>query len=171
MAVALLTHSTVVPAGHKEERTRTELNPPRTPPKNHPELLTLLGGLRARSTTSGAGAPFSEDPSAQFSVLPLPKMATCIATLVRAGARRALRPFSWSGCRDAALALPRHRRVHSLRSSLYEHVRDGFSDKPELDMRRVCEETEKVMANVERRKGELRAEDIPQIVRVRSLRL
>ncbi|XP_018598373.1 serine--tRNA ligase, mitochondrial [Scleropages formosus] len=93
-------------------------------------------------------------------------MATCIATLVRAGARRALRPFSWSGCRDAALALPRHRRVHSLRSSLYEHVRDGFSDKPELDMRRVCEETEKVMANVERRKGELRAEDIPQIVSV-----
>uniref|UniRef100_A0A8C9TSA7 Serine--tRNA ligase, mitochondrial n=1 Tax=Scleropages formosus TaxID=113540 RepID=A0A8C9TSA7_SCLFO len=72
--------------------------------------------------------------------------------------------LSLSQCRGA-----REKRALSeshLRSSLYEHVRDGFSDKPELDMRRVCEETEKVMANVERRKGELRAEDIPQIVSV-----
>uniref|UniRef100_A0A8D3C567 Serine--tRNA ligase, mitochondrial n=1 Tax=Scophthalmus maximus TaxID=52904 RepID=A0A8D3C567_SCOMX len=53
---------------------------------------------------------------------------------------------------------------HGARSSLYEHVREGYSDKPELDMRAVCEETDKVIANVEGRKGELRADDVRAIV-------
>ncbi|KAL4647401.1 serine-tRNA ligase, mitochondrial [Arapaima gigas] len=92
-------------------------------------------------------------------------MATCIASLVRTGLPHALRSVKRSVCWDVALAVPR-RRAHTVRSSLYEHVRDGYSDKPDLDMKRVCEETEKVMANVERRKGELRAEDVPEIVSV-----
>uniref|UniRef100_A0A6Q2ZBR7 serine--tRNA ligase n=1 Tax=Esox lucius TaxID=8010 RepID=A0A6Q2ZBR7_ESOLU len=52
----------------------------------------------------------------------------------------------------------------NLRSSLYEHVRDGYSDKPDLDMRLVCEETDQVIANVESRKGDLRGEDVREIV-------
>ncbi|XP_077579397.1 serine--tRNA ligase, mitochondrial [Stigmatopora nigra] len=54
----------------------------------------------------------------------------------------------------------------SHRSSLYEHVLEGYSDKPQLDMRFVCEETDKVVANVESRKGELRGEDVKEIVSV-----
>lgn len=55
---------------------------------------------------------------------------------------------------------------HGARSSLYEHVREGYSDKPELDMRSVCEETDKVIANVESRKGDLRGDDVRKMVRV-----
>lgn len=56
------------------------------------------------------------------------------------------------------------RFAHVPRSSLYEHVREGYSDKPELDMRAVCEETDKVIANVENRKGDLRGDDVRKIV-------
>lgn len=56
------------------------------------------------------------------------------------------------------------RFAHSTRSSLYEHVREGYSDKPELDMRAVCEETDKVIANVENRKGDLQGDDVRKIV-------
>uniref|UniRef100_A0AAQ5Z9I7 Serine--tRNA ligase, mitochondrial n=1 Tax=Amphiprion ocellaris TaxID=80972 RepID=A0AAQ5Z9I7_AMPOC len=58
------------------------------------------------------------------------------------------------------------RLSHAARSSLYEHVREGYSDKPELDMRAVCEETDKVIANVENRKGELTGDDVRKIVSV-----
>uniref|UniRef100_A0A3P9LDY9 Serine--tRNA ligase, mitochondrial n=1 Tax=Oryzias latipes TaxID=8090 RepID=A0A3P9LDY9_ORYLA len=57
-----------------------------------------------------------------------------------------------------------NRFCHRARSSLYEHVREGYSDKPELDMREVCEETHKVIANVENRKGDLRGSDVRKIV-------
>ncbi|KAK7882071.1 hypothetical protein WMY93_028245 [Mugilogobius chulae] len=50
------------------------------------------------------------------------------------------------------------------RSSLYEHVREGYSDKPELDMTRVCADPEAAVVNVENRKGELRGEDVRKIV-------
>lgn len=63
------------------------------------------------------------------------------------------------------------RLAHSLRSSLYEHVREGYSDKPELDMRAVCEETDKVISNVENRKGDLRGDDVRKIVSFLSSRL
>uniref|UniRef100_A0A3B4YX54 serine--tRNA ligase n=1 Tax=Stegastes partitus TaxID=144197 RepID=A0A3B4YX54_9TELE len=58
------------------------------------------------------------------------------------------------------------RLSHGARSSLYEHVREGYSDKPELDMRWVCEETDKVIANVENRKGDLTGDDVRKIVSV-----
>lgn len=57
-----------------------------------------------------------------------------------------------------------NRFCHRARSSLYEHVREGYSDKPELDMRTVCEETHKVIANVEHRKGDLQGNDVRKIV-------
>ncbi|XP_024132341.1 serine--tRNA ligase, mitochondrial [Oryzias melastigma] len=57
-----------------------------------------------------------------------------------------------------------NRFCHRARSSLYEHVREGYSDKPELDMRTVCEETHKVIANVEHRKGDLQGNDVKKIV-------
>ncbi|XP_058489269.1 serine--tRNA ligase, mitochondrial [Solea solea] len=56
------------------------------------------------------------------------------------------------------------RYCHGARSSLYEHVREGYSDKPELDMRAVCEHTDTVRANVENRKGDLCADDVDKIV-------
>lgn len=59
-----------------------------------------------------------------------------------------------------------HRFSHGVRSSLYEHVRACYSDKPELDMRAVCEETDKVIANVESRKGDLQEDDVRKIVSV-----
>lgn len=61
---------------------------------------------------------------------------------------------------------PRRRFAHGVRSSLYEHVRAGYSDKPELDVRAVCEETDKVIANVESRKGDLQGDDVRKIVSV-----
>ncbi|XP_051934918.1 serine--tRNA ligase, mitochondrial [Hippocampus zosterae] len=62
---------------------------------------------------------------------------------------------------NVCLMVPRH---FSHRSSLYEHVREGYSDKPELDMRAVCDQTDKVIANVESRKGELCGQDVKEIV-------
>lgn len=58
------------------------------------------------------------------------------------------------------------RFLHGARSSLYDHVLKGYSFKPEIDMRAVCEETDKVIANVENRKGDLRADDVREIVSV-----
>ncbi|XP_030633905.1 LOW QUALITY PROTEIN: serine--tRNA ligase, mitochondrial [Chanos chanos] len=55
---------------------------------------------------------------------------------------------------------------NTVRSSLYEHICAGYSDKPEIDMQRVCEETDQVIAEVEHRKGELRAEDIRKMISV-----
>uniref|UniRef100_A0A8D3D5K1 serine--tRNA ligase n=1 Tax=Scophthalmus maximus TaxID=52904 RepID=A0A8D3D5K1_SCOMX len=76
-------------------------------------------------------------------------------------------PFPRSpGLYGVLLPLRSSSSSHGARSSLYEHVREGYSDKPELDMRAVCEETDKVIANVEGRKGELRADDVRAIVSV-----
>ncbi|XP_035010510.2 serine--tRNA ligase, mitochondrial isoform X1 [Hippoglossus stenolepis] len=93
-------------------------------------------------------------------------MATCIGVVARVGgaALSVLKPV----CRQAAgrrtrLFVPQ-RLCHGGRSSLYDHVREGYSDKPELDMREVCEETDKVIANVESRKGDLRPDDVRKIV-------
>uniref|UniRef100_A0A9J8BDA6 serine--tRNA ligase n=2 Tax=Cyprinus carpio TaxID=7962 RepID=A0A9J8BDA6_CYPCA len=64
--------------------------------------------------------------------------------------------FSWS-CRLCS--------SRPIRSSLYEHVLEGYSHKPKLDMQRVCEETDAVKREVENRKGDLRAADVGLIVR------
>ncbi|CAL9684610.1 unnamed protein product [Knipowitschia caucasica] len=67
-------------------------------------------------------------------------------------------------CSRLSLALT-HRCCHGAPpSSLYAHAREGYSHKPELDMDRVCAEPEAVVRNVERRKGELRGEDVWRIV-------
>ncbi|XP_069763868.1 serine--tRNA ligase, mitochondrial [Narcine bancroftii] len=50
------------------------------------------------------------------------------------------------------------------RSSLYEHVRDGYSDKPRLDMGSVCRRMPAVLDNVRNRKGELTEADVSHIV-------
>ncbi|XP_072313190.1 serine--tRNA ligase, mitochondrial [Eucyclogobius newberryi] len=52
------------------------------------------------------------------------------------------------------------------RSSLYEHVREGYSDKPELHMTELCADPEAAVVNVESRKGELRGDDVRQIVKL-----
>ncbi|XP_056329485.1 serine--tRNA ligase, mitochondrial [Danio aesculapii] len=53
-----------------------------------------------------------------------------------------------------------------VRSSLYEHVLDGYSHKPELNMRRVCEEAEALTAELEDRRGDLKPADVPLIISV-----
>uniref|UniRef100_A0A8C7SUM5 Serine--tRNA ligase, mitochondrial n=1 Tax=Oncorhynchus mykiss TaxID=8022 RepID=A0A8C7SUM5_ONCMY len=68
--------------------------------------------------------------------------------------------------REGTKVFTHSRSTHEVRSSLYEHVREGYSDKPDLDMRLVCEETDKVIANVETRKGDLRGADVREIVYV-----
>ncbi|KAI3354528.1 hypothetical protein L3Q82_019040 [Scortum barcoo] len=93
-------------------------------------------------------------------------MATCINLVVRAGGARltVLKPAAGWCARRGASVSPPQRFTHGARSSLYEHALQGYSDKPELDMRPVCEETDKVIANVENRKGELRGDDVRKIV-------
>ncbi|XP_033832704.1 serine--tRNA ligase, mitochondrial [Periophthalmus magnuspinnatus] len=67
-------------------------------------------------------------------------------------------------CPRPVLALT-HRHSHGApRSSLYEHVREGYSDKPDLNMSHICADPEAAVANVESRKGELRGDDVRQIV-------
>ncbi|XP_071753394.2 serine--tRNA ligase, mitochondrial [Centroberyx gerrardi] len=93
-------------------------------------------------------------------------MATRIGMVARVGgtALHALKPVTRQYARQGTTLFTPHHFSHGARSSLYEHVRDGYSDKPELDMRLVCEETDKVMANVESRKGDLRGDDVREIV-------
>ncbi|XP_066559813.1 serine--tRNA ligase, mitochondrial isoform X2 [Amia ocellicauda] len=60
-------------------------------------------------------------------------------------------------------SIPGRRRSHTIRSRLYEHVCEGYSDRPDLDMPFVCENTDSVIADVENRKGDLRGEDVRRI--------
>ncbi|XP_034724024.1 serine--tRNA ligase, mitochondrial isoform X2 [Etheostoma cragini] len=93
-------------------------------------------------------------------------MATCVGMVARVGGTvlTVLKPVARQCSRQRTSVFIPNRFSHGARSSLYEHVREGYSDKPELDMRAVCEETEKVIANVENRKGDLRGDDVRNIV-------
>lgn len=95
-------------------------------------------------------------------------MAACIGMVLRIGGSvlAVLKPVTRHASRQRTHVLIPHRFTHGPRSSLYEHVREGYSDKPELDMRAVCEETDKVIANVENRKGDLRGDDVRKIVSI-----
>lgn len=93
-------------------------------------------------------------------------MATCIGMVAKVGvfAAAVLKPVARQCRVHSVNVFVPHRLSHGVRSRLYEHVREGYSDKPELDMRAVCEETDKVIANVESRKGDLRGDDVRKIV-------
>ncbi|XP_069003609.1 serine--tRNA ligase, mitochondrial [Embiotoca jacksoni] len=93
-------------------------------------------------------------------------MATCVGMVARVGSvtLTVLKPAARQCLRQRANVFLPQRFSHGARSSLYEHVREGYSDKPELDMRAVCEETDKVTAEVENRKGDLRGDDVSKIV-------
>ncbi|XP_008290390.1 serine--tRNA ligase, mitochondrial [Stegastes partitus] len=93
-------------------------------------------------------------------------MAACMGMAGRVGgiALAALKPVTRQCSRQRTRVFVQQRLSHGARSSLYEHVREGYSDKPELDMRWVCEETDKVIANVENRKGDLTGDDVRKIV-------
>lgn len=91
-------------------------------------------------------------------------MATCMSVVVKGTALTVLKPVLRLCSRQRTRVFIPHRFSHGARSSLYEHVREGYSDKPELDMRALCEETDKVIANVENRKGDLRGDDVRKIV-------
>uniref|UniRef100_A0A8C5FG74 serine--tRNA ligase n=1 Tax=Gadus morhua TaxID=8049 RepID=A0A8C5FG74_GADMO len=95
-------------------------------------------------------------------------MATCIGMVARVGGVtfNALKPVTCEYARRSSNQISLNRFAHGIRSSLYDHVREGYSDKPDLDMRLVCEETDKVVANVENRKGGLRGVDVREIVSV-----
>ncbi|XP_028663420.1 serine--tRNA ligase, mitochondrial [Erpetoichthys calabaricus] len=49
-------------------------------------------------------------------------------------------------------------------SSLYQHVREGYSDRPALHMQWVCDNWQSVQKNVEQRKGDVNPEDVPGII-------
>lgn len=95
-------------------------------------------------------------------------MASSVSMVARVGGAilTVLKPVSGQCSRQTTSVFIPQRFSHGVRSSLYEHVRAGYSDKPDLDMRAVCEETDKVIANVESRKGDLRADDVRKIVSV-----
>lgn len=92
-------------------------------------------------------------------------MATCLSMVVHETAIKVLKSSVRLCLRQRTGVFTPHRCSHGARSSLYEHAREGYSDKPELDMRGVCEETDKVIANVESRKGDLRGDDVRTMVR------
>lgn len=92
-------------------------------------------------------------------------MATCLSMVVHETALMMLKSAVRLCLRQRAGLFTPRRCSHGARSSLYEHAREGYSDKPELDMRAVCEETDKVIANVENRKGDLRGDDVRKMVR------
>ncbi|XP_026994686.2 serine--tRNA ligase, mitochondrial [Tachysurus fulvidraco] len=52
------------------------------------------------------------------------------------------------------------------RSSLFEHIKEGYSDKPQLDMRTICKHTEQVISELENRKGDLGPSDVRAIISV-----
>ncbi|XP_072547438.1 serine--tRNA ligase, mitochondrial [Salminus brasiliensis] len=79
-------------------------------------------------------------------------LASAVRGRTRGGQKAAWRPCSSSS--------------GSVRSSLWEHVREGYSDKPELDMRAVCEQTERVITDLQNRKGDLGTADVHTIVSV-----
>ncbi|XP_044209587.1 serine--tRNA ligase, mitochondrial [Thunnus albacares] len=93
-------------------------------------------------------------------------MATAFSMAARVGraALTVLKPVARHYSRQRSSVVIPHRFSHKAHSSLYEHVREGYSDKPELDMTAVCEHTDSVIANVESRKGDLRGEDVRNIV-------
>lgn len=95
---------------------------------------------------------------------PKTNMATCMNMVVKGTVLAVFKPLVGLCRRQRTGVLIPCRFVHDPRSSLYEHIREGYSDKPELDMKAVCEETDKVIANVENRKGDLRGEDVRKIV-------
>uniref|UniRef100_A0A8P4KTH9 serine--tRNA ligase n=1 Tax=Dicentrarchus labrax TaxID=13489 RepID=A0A8P4KTH9_DICLA len=93
-------------------------------------------------------------------------MATCIGMVVRLGgtALAVVKPIARQCSRQRTSVFIPHRFSHRAPSRLYEHVCQGYSDKPDLDMREVCEETDKVILNVVNRKGDLREEDVREMV-------
>ncbi|XP_051845021.1 serine--tRNA ligase, mitochondrial [Antechinus flavipes] len=78
-----------------------------------------------------------------------------------------------SGCRPRR-ETPRPCRERNLSSSggvpgharnlLYEHVREGYSARPQLDMERLCAHPEEAARALEHRKGELRPADLSEII-------
>ncbi|XP_053363316.1 serine--tRNA ligase, mitochondrial isoform X1 [Clarias gariepinus] len=50
------------------------------------------------------------------------------------------------------------------RSSLFEHIKEGYSDKPDLDMLRICEHPDQVITELVNRKGDLGAVDVQAII-------
>uniref|UniRef100_A0A671PVD9 Serine--tRNA ligase, mitochondrial n=1 Tax=Sinocyclocheilus anshuiensis TaxID=1608454 RepID=A0A671PVD9_9TELE len=92
-----------------------------------------------------------------------------MASSVRAASRFCSLYLFTSSRHNVSSAFRRSCRPYSsrpVRSSLYEHVLEGYSHKPKLDMRRVCEETDAVKEEVENRKGDLRAADVGVIISV-----
>ncbi|XP_068173383.1 serine--tRNA ligase, mitochondrial isoform X2 [Antennarius striatus] len=84
-------------------------------------------------------------------------MATYVWTVVRVG----------SAAVSVMKPLPgRCVRQMSVRSRLYEHVRAGYSDRPELDMSPVCEDPERVTENLQNRKADLQGHDVRSMVQV-----
>lgn len=96
-------------------------------------------------------------------------MASCLRTAAHESALLVLKSSLRLCLRPRTGLFTPHRCSHAPRSSLYEHAREGYSDKPDLDMRGVCAETEKVIANVERRKAELRGDDVRKMARCFSM--
>ncbi|XP_076833050.1 serine--tRNA ligase, mitochondrial [Brachyhypopomus gauderio] len=69
------------------------------------------------------------------------------------------------GC-NVSRTFPRSCSSNGARSSLFEHIREGYSDKPQLNMPWVCEHTDEVVANLEKRREDLGAADVRVVISV-----
>uniref|UniRef100_A0AAR2KKF4 serine--tRNA ligase n=1 Tax=Pygocentrus nattereri TaxID=42514 RepID=A0AAR2KKF4_PYGNA len=83
----------------------------------------------------------------------LPWLFSALSLLASAAGRRVRdAQNSWRACSSG-----------SVRSSLWEHVREGYSDKPQLDMGPVCGETGRLITDLQNRRGDLGPADVQTI--------
>lgn len=89
-------------------------------------------------------------------------VAIGVTSALKSSARCCVNPYGWTRVIYRCAS-------QNLRSSLYEHVREGYSHKPVLDMTRVCDDTDEVISELDKRKGDLRKEDVRDIVSTPTL--
>ncbi|KAL7848556.1 hypothetical protein SRHO_G00201790 [Serrasalmus rhombeus] len=92
-------------------------------------------------------------------------MASCAGAFRRFSALSLLASAAGRRVRDAQNSW-RACSSGSVRSSLWEHVREGYSDKPQLDMGPVCGETGRLITDLQNRRGDLGPADVQTIISV-----
>ncbi|XP_066534140.1 serine--tRNA ligase, mitochondrial isoform X2 [Hoplias malabaricus] len=93
-------------------------------------------------------------------------MASLVRSVRRFTALSALLSPGSCGVRAGHAALRRPCSSDTKSSSLWEHVKEGYSHKPQLDMRPLCEDTQTLLTELENRRGDIRADDVEIIVSV-----
>uniref|UniRef100_A0A7N4PEF4 Seryl-tRNA synthetase 2, mitochondrial n=1 Tax=Sarcophilus harrisii TaxID=9305 RepID=A0A7N4PEF4_SARHA len=113
------------------------------------------------SPSREAGREFPYDPEFDMAASIARRMPSLLLCSLRSGCRP--RRETPGPCRERSLSssggVPSRTR-----NLLYEHVREGYSARPQLDMERLCAHPEEAARALEHRKGELRPADLSEII-------